>query len=139
METNQKIEIIRQEIIKDTDQRISLLLSLCQSQIEKLFLINAYCYFLKESYNFYNVKLICEIAKTRTNPVTKHGEVLSAFHFVDDSGNPTRVEGFEVSDGNSSYKFLPQHWVETPKSQFRLDFAVIYEFTFLDGSKRGKH
>lgn len=138
MENSQKIEVILQEIIKDANERISYLLSLCESQIEQLFLINAYCYFLKGSYNFYNVSLICDIAKTNFDPITKLGKVLSFFHFVDDDGNPTQVKGFEVTGGNFSYKFFPQFRIETPECEFRLDVAVIYEYTFLDGPTKGQ-
>jgi hypothetical protein len=138
MDTNQKIEAARQEIIKDTNLRTSILLSLCESPIEQLFLINAYCYFLKGSYNFHNISLICEIAKTSFDSKTNLGQVLTPYHFVDDSGQPTQIKGFEITGGNFSYQFIPQFCIETQNSEIRIDIAVLYEYTFIYGVTKGK-
>ena len=138
MNTNEKIAYVVEELLQDYQKGIDFLMSICESPIEKYFLISAYSYFSKGIYNFDQVSFLCSIAKTSFNPQTKQGQWLEDYHFLDAFKQPTIIKGFKVEGGNYTYEIIPQFTVDCDDHEYRIDIAIFYNYEYLNGTKKGQ-
>ena len=128
-DTKTKIDILHQEILDEFKRRNDTLLSLCESPIEKLFLLQIIQFFYDSSVETHHFNYLFDIVEPVLDPKNPTKRILDRpVNFMEKNGGSFLfMKGIKVEDGSYSYQILPQHSINIEDRNFRLDFAIIIE------------
>ena len=126
---NTKIANLHTEILEEFQRRNDVLLSLCESPIEKLFLLQILQYYYDQSVETYSFTYIVDNVETIRNPKNSKEQILeSHVNFMEKGGCFFLfMKGIQIENSTLKYQILPQYILQLDERTLRLDFAILVE------------
>lgn len=129
IDINTKIENIHNEILNEFKRRNDILLSVCESSIEKLFLLHILQYYYDQSVETVKFNYIVEDVEPVINPKNPTEKNLPIqVNFMEKGGCFFLfLKGLQIENSTSRYQILPQYSLSLDEKRFRLDIAILME------------
>lgn len=127
VDINDKIKHIHNEILNEFKRRNDTLLSVCESPIEKLFLLHVIQYFYDQSVETVKFSYIVEDVEPVVNPKNSKENILpKKVNFMEKGGCFFLfLKGLQVENLQITYQILPQYSLSISDKNYRLDFAIL--------------
>lgn len=127
MNTAEKVKLIKEELIHNYNNKITSLLTLCESPIEQLFLINFLGYCESKTGLETYTNFLYDYPETFDNGTYSYKNTIKPYiAYKTDNPVPWIPIGIHYHAGFNLF-ITPQAEIETVTKKYRVDFLLLYE------------